>query len=95
MALVGSFSYALVGRGDLPQSGVKELVRFARANPGKLTMASGGTGSGQHVAGVLLAARVIHYWGITSRKEPARGVGATLTWLVLVVAAGVVLYQHF
>lgn len=54
VALVGSFSYALVGRGDLPQSGVKELVRFARANPGKLTMASGGTGSGQHVAGVLL-----------------------------------------
>ena len=54
VALVGSFSYALVGRGDLQQSSVKELVSFARANPGKLTMASGGTGSGQHVAGVLL-----------------------------------------
>lgn len=54
IALVGSFSYLLVGRSDLPQANVRDLVQFARANPGKLTMAAGGTGSGQHVAGVLL-----------------------------------------
>jgi uncharacterized membrane protein YecN with MAPEG domain len=47
------------------------------------------------LAGVLLASRVIHSWGITSRKDPARGVGATLTWLVLLVAGSVALYQHF
>jgi len=53
VALVGSFSYALVGRSDLPQSNVRDVVSFARANPGKMTMAAGGLGSGQHVAGVL------------------------------------------
>ena len=47
------------------------------------------------LVGVLLASRVIHYWGITSRKDPARGVGATLTWLVLLVAGFTALYQHF
>jgi len=53
VALVGSFSYALVGRSDLPQSNIREVVSFARANPGKMTLAAGGLGSGQHVAGVL------------------------------------------
>jgi len=34
---------------------VAELVDFARANPGKVTYASGGNGSSQHMAGALLA----------------------------------------
>lgn len=34
---------------------VRELVEFAKANPGKLTYASGGNGSSQHMAGALLA----------------------------------------
>jgi tripartite-type tricarboxylate transporter receptor subunit TctC len=55
IALMGSFSYLLVARSSLPQSSAQDLIQFARANPGKLTMAAGGTGSGQHVAGVLLA----------------------------------------
>lgn len=55
IALVASFSYLLVGRNDLPHSNLRELVNFARANPGKLTIAAGGVGSGQHVAGVLLS----------------------------------------
>ena len=53
VALVGSFSYALVGRSDLPQTNIRDVVSFARANPGQLTLAAGGLGSGQHVAGVL------------------------------------------
>lgn len=34
---------------------VKELLDFAKANPGKVTYASGGNGSSQHLAGALLA----------------------------------------
>jgi len=34
---------------------VKELVDFAKANPGKVTYASGGNGSSQHLSGALLA----------------------------------------
>jgi tripartite-type tricarboxylate transporter receptor subunit TctC len=54
IALVGSFTYALVTRKDLPQSSLKELVEFARKNPSKLTIAHAGIGTGQHVAAVAL-----------------------------------------
>ena len=53
VALVGSFSYTLIARKDLPQSSLREVVDFARANPGKLTIATGGAGTGQHVAAAL------------------------------------------
>jgi tripartite-type tricarboxylate transporter receptor subunit TctC len=55
IAIVGSFSYTLVARPDLPQSTLKDLIDFARANPGKLSIANAGIGTGQHVAGALLA----------------------------------------
>ena len=54
VALVGTFSYTLVGRKDLPQSTLREIIDFAKANPGKLTIATGGTGTGQHVSAALL-----------------------------------------
>ncbi len=54
IALVGSVSYALIARSDLPQSTLQEVIDFARANPGKLSIATGGTGTGQHVAAALL-----------------------------------------
>ena len=53
VALVGTFSYMLVARKDLPQSTLREIIDFAKANPGKLTIATGGAGSGQHVAAAL------------------------------------------
>ena len=54
VALVGSFSYTLVGRKELAQSTLREVIDFAKANPGKLTIATAGTGTGQHVAAALL-----------------------------------------
>ena len=54
VAIVGAFAYALVGRKDLPQKSLKEVIDFARKNPGKLTIAHAGTGSGQYVAAVML-----------------------------------------
>jgi len=54
IGLVGSFSYALVGRKDLAQNSLKEIVAYARANPGRLSIASAGTGTGQQVAGLML-----------------------------------------
>jgi len=43
--------------------------------------------------GALLASRVIHYWGLTARQNAGRGIGTTVTWLVLVVSAAIVLYR--
>lgn len=54
IALVAANSYALVARRDLPHSTLREVVDFARANPGKLTIATAGTGTGQHMAATLL-----------------------------------------
>ena len=54
VALVASFTYALVGRADLPYKTLKEVIEHARANPGKLTIATAGSGSGQHISAVLL-----------------------------------------
>ncbi len=54
VAIVGSFSYTLVARKDLAQSTLREIIDFAKANPGKLSIATAGVGTGQHVAAALL-----------------------------------------
>ena len=43
----------LATRANLPANNVRELIAFARANPGKLNYASSGAGSIQHTAGEL------------------------------------------
>jgi tripartite-type tricarboxylate transporter receptor subunit TctC len=54
VALVGYFTYTLVARKEFAPSSLQELIDFARKNPGKLTIATAGTGTGQHIAAVLL-----------------------------------------
>ena len=54
VAMVGAFTYALVGRKDLPVPSMRELIDYARANPGKLSIATSGVGTGQHVSALLL-----------------------------------------
>jgi len=51
IALVFNISYALVGTKDLPYSTPKEVVEAAQKNPGKLTLANIGVGTGQHIVG--------------------------------------------
>lgn len=43
----------LATRANLPANNVRELIAFARVNPGKLNYASSGAGSIQHIAGEL------------------------------------------
>jgi tripartite-type tricarboxylate transporter receptor subunit TctC len=54
VGLAATFSYTLVARNDLPLASLREIVAYARANPGKLTYASGGNGTGQHIAAAVL-----------------------------------------
>lgn len=72
VGMVASYSYALVSRRDLPAQNLKELIDFARANPGKLTYASGGVGTGQHIAGAVLA----QLTGVKMVHVPYRGAQA-------------------
>jgi tripartite-type tricarboxylate transporter receptor subunit TctC len=62
----------LVARKDLPSNSLKELVAYAKANPRKLTYASGGNGSGQHV----LAAALWQLAGVELVHVPYRGAQA-------------------
>ena len=47
------------------------------------------------LAGGLLVSRLIHYWGLTTRKDPGRGIGVTISWVVLAVSGAIVLYQRW
>jgi tripartite-type tricarboxylate transporter receptor subunit TctC len=42
---------------SFPAKTVPEFIAFAKANPGKIAMATGGTGSGPHIYGELFKAR--------------------------------------
>ena len=64
-------SYTLIARNDLPFKSLKEIIEHARANPGKLTYASAGNGTGQHIA----AAVTFHRAGITITHVPYKGAG--------------------
>ena len=55
VGLAVKYSYTLVARKDLPQSSLKDLIEFARANPDQVTYASAGNGSGQHIASAVMA----------------------------------------
>lgn len=72
VGLAVSYSYTLMARQDLPFNSLQDVVAHARANPGKLTYASAGNGSGQHV----LAAALWHLAGVNVVHVPYRGAQA-------------------
>ena len=63
---------------SLPAKTVPEFIAYAKANPGKLSMASGGIGSGSHVAGELFKMMA----GVDMVHVPYRGVAPALTDLL-------------
>jgi tripartite-type tricarboxylate transporter receptor subunit TctC len=54
VALVISYSYTWIARPNLPQSSLKDVIAYARANPGRLNLAISGLGTGQHVGAAIL-----------------------------------------
>jgi tripartite-type tricarboxylate transporter receptor subunit TctC len=62
----------------VPAKTVPEFIAYAKANPGKLNMGSGGIGSPQHVAGELFKMMT----GVDMVHVPYRGVGPALTDLL-------------
>ena len=53
LQLVSTNGYTLIARPDLAQKTLPELIAYARANPGKLTIGTPGQGSGQAVGAAL------------------------------------------
>ncbi len=68
----------LVAHPSLPANTVPELIAYAKANPGKITMASAGTGSSGHLAGEMFKMMA----GINMLHVPYRGAGPALTDLL-------------
>jgi tripartite-type tricarboxylate transporter receptor subunit TctC len=63
---------------SLPAKTIPELIAYAKANPGKITMASPGTGSSGHLAGEMFKMMA----GINMLHVPYRGAGPALTDLL-------------
>jgi len=63
---------------SLPATTVRELIAYAKANPNKLTMASGGIGTLSHVEGELFKMMT----GVNLVHVPYRGLGPALTDLL-------------
>jgi tripartite-type tricarboxylate transporter receptor subunit TctC len=64
VALLAKIANALVVRRDFPAVNVKELIAYAKANPGQLTYGSQGAGSTAHLSAseleVLAGIRMVH-----------------------------------
>ena len=63
---------------SVPAKTVPEFIAWAKANPGKVSMASGGTGSTSHIGGELLKLRT----GIEMQHVPYRGGAPAVTDLL-------------
>jgi tripartite-type tricarboxylate transporter receptor subunit TctC len=68
----------LVVHPSVPAKTFKELIAYAKANPGKLNFSSPGSGSGAHLAGELLNVEA----GIKSVHVPYKGMAPAVTDLV-------------
>jgi tripartite-type tricarboxylate transporter receptor subunit TctC len=68
----------LVVHPSFPAKSVPELIDYAKANPGKINMASGGIGSAQHVYGELFKMMA----GVNMTHVPYRGGGPALADLL-------------
>ena len=75
ISLAAQIPQILVANPSVPITSVKELIAYAKANPGKLNYASVGIGSPAHIAGELLKLKT----GIDMVHVPYKGGGPAVT----------------
>jgi tripartite-type tricarboxylate transporter receptor subunit TctC len=68
----------LMVKKDLPPNNLKEFIAYAKANDGKLTYSSGGTGTSSHIACVMLN----QLMGTQATHVPYRGGGPAFADLI-------------
>ena len=78
VASVMRYPYVMVVNPSFPAKSVPEFIAYAKANPGKLNMASPGNGSGDHIAGELFKMMT----GIDMVDVTYRGIALALTDLL-------------
>ena len=71
VALVYRFGYVMVGRKDLPYAKLQDLVAAAKANPGSITVATAGVGTGQQlVAAAFMKAASVKFLEVPYKGSP-------------------------
>src|SRR5262249_40108493 len=70
--------YVIAVHPSVPAKTVPEFIAYAKANPGKVTMASGGIGAPSHVSGELFKMKA----GVNLVHVPYRGGGPAVTDLL-------------
>jgi tripartite-type tricarboxylate transporter receptor subunit TctC len=78
ITMLAKIPNVLVVRKDFPAASLKELIDYAKANPGKLSYASQGVGSTAHLSAAQLEVRT----GIQMVHVPYRGAQPALTDVV-------------
>ena len=78
VTLVSASAYVIVVNPNVKASTVKELVSEAKAEPGKLSFGSSGTGAASHLSAELFAAMA----GIKLLHVPYKGTGQAVTDLL-------------
>ncbi|MFH1075804.1 MAG: tripartite tricarboxylate transporter substrate binding protein [Pseudomonadota bacterium] len=75
IALVAGTPMSIVVRQDLPVKNLKELVEYAKANPGKLKNGSAGIGAVNHLTGEYFKSLA----GVNIMHVPYKGTGPAMT----------------
>ncbi len=75
VAPILTYANVLVANKDAPFKNVKELIAYARANPGKVAYGSAGMGASNHLSGELLAMRT----GVKLTHVPYKGNAPAMT----------------
>jgi tripartite-type tricarboxylate transporter receptor subunit TctC len=70
-----AFPYVVAAHPSIPVANIRELIAFAKANPGKLTYGTSGTGSTNHLAGELFTRMA----GVELTHVPYKGGGPALS----------------
>jgi tripartite-type tricarboxylate transporter receptor subunit TctC len=78
VASIVDVPYIMVINPIVPAKTVPEFIAYAKANPGKINMASGGTGTGAHLFGELFKMMT----GVVMTHVPYRGGGPAITDLI-------------
>ena len=78
VTLLALIPNVIATRTDFPAGSVKELIAYAKANPGKVSYASQGNGSTSHLSGQMLA----NMAGIELLHVPYKGEGPALIDLI-------------
>ncbi|HYG44417.1 MAG TPA: tripartite tricarboxylate transporter substrate binding protein [Bordetella sp.] len=75
---VSRFDYVLLGRPGLPVASLQDLIAYAKAHPGQLTIGSAGVGSNTHLVALSFLSRS----GIELRHVPYKGTAGALNDLL-------------